>query len=204
MFNKSNSASASLNKDTLPENKQQGTPSGVASHTSSNTLPPNTSGTSIGRHTEVQGDIFSDENLTIDGKVEGTVTCRQNTVTLGQEGSLDGNVYAHTLHVSGRVEGNLVALEKVTIHAGANVSGTIITPNLIVEDGSKFRGSIDMEADNDVFDRIFDNGSQKAFTSESASTSNAPLPPKAKQTRTTAANPEHPPADDKKDGKTTD
>jgi len=201
MFNKSNSASASLNKDTLPESKQQGTPSGVASHTSSNTLPPNTSGTSIGRHTEVQGDIFSDENLTIDGKVEGTVTCRQNTVTLGQEGSLDGNVYAHTLHVSGRVEGNLVALEKVTIHAGANVSGTIITPSLIIEDGSKFRGSIDMDPANEIFERIFDSGTHKTPTAGTAAVSKATLSPKAKTADTDNASKNNQQAGDEESAK---
>lgn len=109
----------------------------------------------IGRFTDVQGDIFSEENLTIEGSVEGTVTCKANIVTLGSEGSLNGNAYAHTLHVSGQVEGNLVGLEKVTIHQGARVSGTIITPSLVIEDGSHFYGNIDMDPGNEIFERIF-------------------------------------------------
>lgn len=173
MFNKSNAASTSTHKETTSENKQPSTLSGVATNNSSDVTTADMSGSSIGRLTEVQGDIFSDENLSIDGKVEGTVTCKQKTVTLGQDSSLDGNVYAHTLHVSGRVEGNLVALEKATIHAGAHVSGTIITPNLIVEDGSKFRGSVDMDADNDVFERIFGSGTSSKHSAKATGTANA-------------------------------
>jgi len=190
MFNKSNSASVSPKKGTESENKQQNNLASTTPDSAPKASLPSQSGSSIGRYTDVQGDIFSDENLTIDGNVEGTVTCKAKTVTLGQEGSLDGNIYAHTLHVSGRVEGNLVALEKVTIHDGANVSGTIITPNLIIEDGSKFRGSIDMDPANEIFERIFDSGAHKAPSSSSpgtAAVSKATLSPKAKTTDTDSA-----------------
>lgn len=184
MFNKSTAPAVSSKKGAEHENKQQNNLASIAPDSAPKASLPSQSGSSIGRYTDVQGDIFSDENLTIDGNVEGTVTCKAKTVTLGQEGSLDGNIYAHTLHVSGRVEGNLVALEKVTIHDGANVSGTIITPNLIIEDGSKFRGSIDMDPANEIFERIFDSGTQKAPAASTAAVSKATLSPKAKTTST--------------------
>ncbi|MGM0614166.1 MAG: bactofilin family protein [Pseudomonadota bacterium] len=180
MFNKSNPASVPSKKSAEPEKKQHNNVANIASDSAPKASLPSQSGSSIGRYTDVQGDIFSDENLTIDGNVEGTVTCKAKTVTLGQEGSLDGNIYAHTLHVSGRVEGNLVALEKVTIHDGANVSGTIITPSLIIEDGSKFRGSIDMDPANEIFERIFDSGTHKTPAAGTAAVSKATLSSKAK------------------------
>ncbi|MEC4767834.1 polymer-forming cytoskeletal protein [Halomonas sp. CUBES01] len=109
----------------------------------------------IGSSTQVHGDINSDEDLTIEGQVTGTVTCKQHTVTLGSDSSLHGDAYAHTLRVSGTVEGHLVALHKTTVHAGANVTGTITTPCLVLEDGSLFQGNIDMNPDNDIFTSVF-------------------------------------------------
>ena len=201
MFNKSSSTSVSPKKGAEHENKQQKNLASIAPDSAPKASLPSQSGSSIGRYTDVQGDIFSDENLTIDGNVEGTVTCKAKTVTLGQEGSLDGNIYAHTLHVSGRVEGNLVALEKVTIHDGANVSGTIITPNLIIEDGSKFRGSIDMDPANEIFERIFDSGAHKAPTSGTAAVSKATLSAKTKTTGTDNASKNNQQAGDEESAK---
>lgn len=109
----------------------------------------------IGGHTRVQGDIDADEDLTVEGHVEGTITCKQNTVSLGNSGHIRGDVYAHTLHVSGKVEGNLVASHRATIHKDADVRGTIVTPCLMLEDGSTFHGSIDMDPDSDTLKRAF-------------------------------------------------
>lgn len=109
----------------------------------------------IGSNTQVHGDINSDEDLTIEGQVIGIVTCKQHTVTLGSDGSLYGDAYAHTLRVSGKVEGNLVALHKAIVHEDADVSGTITAPCLVLEDGSIFQGSIDMDPNNEIFTRVF-------------------------------------------------
>ncbi|NYS61011.1 bactofilin family protein [Vreelandella salicampi] len=120
----------------------------------------------IGSHTQVHGDINSDEDLTIEGQVIGIVTCKQHTVTLGSDSSLNGDVYANTLRVSGKVEGNLVALHKAIIHEGADVSGTITTPNLVLEDGSIFQGSIDMNPNNEIFTSVFTSQQQKNTTTK--------------------------------------
>ncbi|ATH78337.1 MULTISPECIES: bactofilin family protein [Halomonadaceae] len=109
----------------------------------------------IGGKTQLRGDIQSDEDLTIEGQVTGTILCKQHTVKLGATGHLQGDAYAHTLRISGTVEGNLVALHKATIHGGAKVTGTITTPCLVLEDGSTFHGTIDMNPDNEVFKSVF-------------------------------------------------
>lgn len=113
----------------------------------------------IGAHTQVEGDINSDEDLTVEGHVSGIITCKQHTVTLGTNGYIKGDVIAHTLHVSGEVKGNLVVLHRATIHKGAQVSGTIVAPCLVLEDGSVFHGSIDMNPDNDVLKSVFSDTS---------------------------------------------
>ncbi|MEA2120234.1 polymer-forming cytoskeletal protein [Halovibrio sp. HP20-50] len=127
----------------------------------------------IGGYTQVEGDINSDEDLTVEGRVSGIITCKQNTVTLGANSYINGDVFAHTLHVSGEVIGNLVALHRATIHKGAQVSGTIVSPCLVLEDGSVFHGSIDMDPDNDVLKSAFNDSSKnatQASTLNSAST----------------------------------
>ncbi|WP_231489549.1 bactofilin family protein [Billgrantia saliphila] len=132
----------------------------------------------VGSHTRVQGDIDADEDLTVEGYVKGTITCKQNTVTLGTSGQIIGDVYAHTLHVSGEVEGNLVASHRATIHKGANVKGTIVAPCLVLEDGSAFHGSIDMDPDSDAlksaFSGIADSGQTLASFDCDDSDSDAP------------------------------
>ncbi|MCA1771695.1 MAG: polymer-forming cytoskeletal protein [Halomonas sp.] len=120
----------------------------------------------IGSNTQVHGDINSDEDMTIEGQITGIVICKQHTVTLGKNGSLSGDAYAHTLRVSGSVDGNLTALHKITVHDGAHVTGTLTTPCLVLEDGSVFHGSIDMNPDNDVFTSVFSSQPTKDIYSK--------------------------------------
>ncbi|WP_234246621.1 bactofilin family protein [Billgrantia desiderata] len=134
----------------------------VVASASGHSLPPRqeTSATRpsvsiIGSHTRVQGDIDADEDLTVAGYVQGTIICKQNTVTLGSGSCVNGDVYAHTLQVSGEVEGNLVASHRATIHKGANVRGMIVTPCLMLEDGSTFQGSIDMDPEHELLKSAF-------------------------------------------------
>ncbi|RUR37916.1 bactofilin family protein [Vreelandella populi] len=132
----------------------------------------------IGSHTQVEGDISSDEDLTVKGRVSGIITCKQHTVTLSANSYLKGNVFAHTLHVSGEVEGNLVASHRATIHKGAQVTGTIVSPCLVLEDGSIFHGSIDMSADNELLKSSFCDAPVEIMK-PSASSSTAEHPPLA-------------------------
>lgn len=152
MFNKAKSAPPEEKAAALVASETP-TSSPALQNKSSNSARPSVS--VIGSHTQVEGDINSDEDLTVDGRVSGVITCKQHTVTLGANGFIQGDVFAHTLHVSGEVIGNLVVLHRATVHKGAKVSGTIVAPCLVLEDGSIFHGSIDMDPDNDVLKRAF-------------------------------------------------
>ncbi|WP_235976012.1 bactofilin family protein [Vreelandella sedimenti] len=150
MFNKAKNASPENKAATLtpPDTRSSTTPG-----TPTSSARPSLS--VIGGHTQVEGDINSDEDLTVEGRVSGIITCKQHTVTLGANGYINGDVFAHTLHISGEVTGNLMAHHRATIHKGAQVSGTIVAPCLVLEDGSVFHGSIDMNPDNDVLKSAF-------------------------------------------------
>ncbi|SDG25147.1 Polymer-forming protein [Onishia taeanensis] len=98
----------------------------------------------IGAATVIQGDISGDENLHIEGRVNGHVTFRHNLVTVGTGGSVNGELVAAELKVEGRVEGKLIAARKITLKAGAVVNGDLHAPSLSLEDGAIFHGNIDM------------------------------------------------------------
>lgn len=153
MFNKAKNATAE--QKTTPPSSPDSSDTLLSSTPTSSNARPSTS--IIGSHTQVEGDINSDEDLTVKGRVSGTITCKQHTVTLGANSYFKGDVFAHTLHVSGEVEGNLIALHRATIHKGAQVTGTIVSPCLVLEDGSVFHGSIDMSADNEMLKNSFND-----------------------------------------------
>ncbi|MFB9869533.1 bactofilin family protein [Vreelandella sulfidaeris] len=167
MFNKAKHATTEDNAKTLvaPETRPASS-SGPSSRPSLSV---------IGSQTQVEGDINSDEDLTIEGRVSGVITCKQHTVTLGANGYVNGDVFAHTLHVSGEINGNLVVLNRATIHKGAQVSGTIIAPCLVLEDGSVFHGSIDMNPNNEILKSAFNDTKPSAPTSSARRNDSAPV-----------------------------
>ncbi len=99
----------------------------------------------IGTKVVIKGDLFSEEDLTIEGEVEGTVTAKSNEVHVGKAGKLKATVKAKTARVEGAVSGEIHCSESALITATANVQGSIVAPRVILEDGAKFKGSIDMD-----------------------------------------------------------
>lgn len=99
----------------------------------------------IGSTIHIKGDVSGDENLTIDGTVEGTVTVKQHSIQVGKNGRLLADVRAKVIRVEGHVDGNLHAEEQVVIRASGVVRGNVVAPRLTMEDGCSFKGSVDME-----------------------------------------------------------
>ncbi len=93
----------------------------------------------------VRGDVSGEEDILVHGRVEGTVTLRQNSLTIGRDGRVKAEVRAKNVVVEGEVEGDVVAEERITIRQSAHVRGNIVAPRVILEDGAKFKGTIDME-----------------------------------------------------------
>ena len=100
----------------------------------------------IGATIRIKGDVTGEENLTIDGTVEGTVTVKQHSLQIGKNGRLNADVYAKIIRIEGHVEGNLHAEEQVVIRTSGVVRGNIVSPRLTMEDGCSFKGSVDMES----------------------------------------------------------
>lgn len=99
----------------------------------------------IGRSIQINGDVKGDEDLVIEGDVSGTIELRNNSLTVGKEGSINANVYARSITVDGDTNGDLYASERIAIRATANVKGNLLAPRVALEDGARFKGSIEMD-----------------------------------------------------------
>ncbi len=100
----------------------------------------------IGRSITIRGEVSGDEDLLIQGRVDGSVDLKERTVTVGKEGKVKANVTGRMVTVEGEVEGDLIAHEQVTLRSSARVLGDITAPRVALEDGATFRGQIDMGA----------------------------------------------------------
>jgi cytoskeletal protein CcmA (bactofilin family) len=100
----------------------------------------------IGPSIRIKGDLAGDEDLVIQGQVEGTVSLPDNLLTVGSSGQLNATVSARVIDVEGRVEGDLNGQEQVVLRRAGNVRGNIVAPRVTLEDGCHFKGSIDMDA----------------------------------------------------------
>jgi len=97
----------------------------------------------LGKTVLVKGDVRALGDLTIEGRVEGTVTGPDYAVTIAESGDVQGDVHARDITVIGRIDGQMVASEVVDIRAAANVSGRIITGRLIINEGATFNGQVE-------------------------------------------------------------
>ena len=102
----------------------------------------------IGKTISIKGDITGDENLVIEGRVDGTVQLKNNDLTIGQSGRVTANVTANVVRIDGEVKGDIVGTEKVVVTKTGKVQGNIVGPRVTLEDGAKFKGSIDMDPSN--------------------------------------------------------
>ena len=99
----------------------------------------------IGKSLHVKGELSGSEDLTIDGKVEGKITLNGHNVIVGQNGNVTAEIQAKSVVVNGQVKGNIVADEKVEVAATGNMLGDVRSPRIVLADGARFKGSIDMD-----------------------------------------------------------
>jgi cytoskeletal protein CcmA (bactofilin family) len=106
--------------------------------------PSRTSSAVIGKAVKIVGEIYSNEDLLIEGFVEGTVEALAQKLTVGQNGTVHACVQVRDLDVQGNVQGDVQASERVEIRKGAKLVGNIKAARIVIEDGAYFKGSIDI------------------------------------------------------------
>lgn len=100
----------------------------------------------IGKSITLKGDLSGNEDLVIEGHIEGRVDLPNNQLTIGANGSCAAEVHAKTVVVVGKVTGNVTASERIEIQATGLVNGDVSAPRLIVQEGAVVNGSIEMGA----------------------------------------------------------
>jgi cytoskeletal protein CcmA (bactofilin family) len=98
----------------------------------------------LGNKVIVAGHIRSQEDLIIEGEVEGTIEMMEHRLTIAKNGRVRANVKAREIEVLGSVQGKLEAVEKVYIRKSAQIIGDIHSAGIIIEDGGYIKGSIEL------------------------------------------------------------
>ena len=94
------------------------------------------------------GELSSDEDLIIEGTVEGKIAHQNHHLTIGKNGKVKANIRARLITVYGSVEGDLHGDEGVQITATARVIGNVVAPRVSLEPGARFEGSITTKEDS--------------------------------------------------------
>jgi cytoskeletal protein CcmA (bactofilin family) len=102
------------------------------------------SAATVGKAVKIVGQIYSKEDLYVDGEIEGTVEALEHKLTIGPHGTVHAGIKAREVVALGNITGNVEASEKIEIHKESKLVGDIRTARIIIEDGAYFKGSIDI------------------------------------------------------------
>jgi cytoskeletal protein CcmA (bactofilin family) len=91
-----------------------------------------------------KGDLSAEEDLLIQGRVEGSITHTQR-LTVGAQGTIKANIRAQSIIIEGTVEGDLRAEQSIVVKETAKISGNISAPSISIVEGACFKGNIDMD-----------------------------------------------------------
>ena len=98
----------------------------------------------IGPTLKFKGELSANEDLIIEGEIEGTIAHQDKNLTVGKEGRVKADINARTVEVYGKVEGDIHGEDIVKLAKSADVKGNIRCARIVMEDGARFSGSIDM------------------------------------------------------------
>ena len=93
----------------------------------------------------VLGGVEADEDLIIEGHVTGHISVPEHHVAITASAVIAARIIARSVTISGAVEGNILARERIELLPGASVRGHLTTPALLIVDGARFTGSVDPE-----------------------------------------------------------
>ncbi len=98
----------------------------------------------IGKSITIKGDLTGNEDLQIEGNVEGRIDLPNNVLTVGAEGKVKAEVHAKAVIVVGRVTGNVTAVDRIEVESSGIVDGDVRAPKLVVQEGAVLNGSVEM------------------------------------------------------------
>ena len=99
----------------------------------------------LGPTLKISGEVMGEEEILVQGQIEGKIVVKGQGVTVGKSGKVNANIHARSIRVEGKVRGDLYGEQEVIIETSGDVEGNLIAPSVRLENGSRFKGSIDME-----------------------------------------------------------
>ncbi len=102
----------------------------------------------LGKSMVVKGDLSASEDLTIEGRVEGTITVQGHTLTVGHHAHIEAQILARVATIRGTVHGDVTVTEKVEILATGSLDGDVVAPRITIAEGACFRGKMDIQPGN--------------------------------------------------------
>lgn len=105
----------------------------------------NTYGSSfLGPGIRLEGEIQGQADLTVRGYFKGKIQLEQNSLVIEENGHVQADIQASTVIIKGKVTGNILASEKVTITKTGSAAGEITASRISIEDGAQFKGNVKM------------------------------------------------------------
>ena len=160
-------------KQNIGEDTKPAAPASAPASTPNSTLTPSQIAAPtavIGSRIRFKGELVGEEDLLIQGQVEGTIDLKNHNLIIGEQGSIKANASAKTIIIEGSVEGDLYGEERIVIKESSNVSGNIVADRVALEDGARFRGSIDMNISKTTGSSSKSSASQSKSLEKAAAT----------------------------------
>jgi cytoskeletal protein CcmA (bactofilin family) len=106
--------------------------------------PAEGSAAAIGKSVQIRGEVKGNEDLVVDGHVEGTITLNESRLTIGPNAHVAANVSARDVVILGTLKGNVNASGRVELRQGSNLLGDITASRLSIEENAVFAGKVDL------------------------------------------------------------
>ena len=101
----------------------------------------------IGRSVRIEGKVVSEEDLTIDGHVDGAIELGGHSLSIGPAAAIKADLFAKNIMISGAVKGNVKALERIDLRETGSVEGDVTAPRLRMAEGAVVAGKVDVGGD---------------------------------------------------------
>src|ERR1035441_1665591 len=111
---------------------------------SPNAVPPPNSYTPVKPATAPMDQANIGRSLVIKGRVEGTISCPDNRVTIGRNGTVAANIIAQEVVIMGKVQGNVECADRLDVRSEGVLAGDVITHRISIEEGAILKGGVEV------------------------------------------------------------
>jgi cytoskeletal protein CcmA (bactofilin family) len=132
-------------KNPEEEPLSQPSPRDISAPLGQSLVRPAAAAARVGSTLSFKGELSGDEDLVIDGEIEGNIELGSSRLTVGPEGRVQADIRAREIIIQGSVRGKLRATDRLQITRTGNLMGELVAGRIVIEDGAYFKGSIDIQ-----------------------------------------------------------